>query len=172
MRPAETIGGLEDEPFEAAKQLALRLLSAAPRTVDQLSQRLRRAGFDPQVIHRAVERLTELGLLNDQVFAQDLAEKAAARGKGSEAIQRDLAAKGIPWALAKAVAAEHKDPELEEASALQAAERKARSLSSLPRHAASVRLARFLMGRGFDQELVKKVCEQVLGEREEASTID
>ena len=53
---------------------ALRLLAVRPRSRRELETRLRSAGFDPERVAEELARLEEVGLLDDERFAQEFAE--------------------------------------------------------------------------------------------------
>src|SRR5882757_7519157 len=59
----------ETDP-EAVLAAAARFLEVRPRSVVEVRRRLRSAGYAAALIERAVERLVELGLLDDAAFAR------------------------------------------------------------------------------------------------------
>jgi regulatory protein len=115
---------MSDDAFEAAAA-ALR---HADRSRAELDERLARAGFDEEARHSALERLQEVGWLDDGRTAAGRAASLAARGYGDAYIRADLTRRG----LAADEAIEGLEPEPERAR----------------RHAA--RGAAWLARRGFD----------------------
>src|SRR6266511_2936995 len=76
-------GGLEDRTAaseEAAHAAALWLLESRARTRLELRQRLERRGFEAEAIERALDRLTGVGLVDDEAFARDLAASRVEQG--------------------------------------------------------------------------------------------
>ena len=82
--------------FEAARDIALRRLERSLACRSQVQQALERKQVDPDLIEQVLDRLEEVGLLDDLAYAQTLArtrfrEKFAAR----RAIARELKTKAI-----------------------------------------------------------------------------
>ena len=137
-------------PADVAWQRALRLLAARDRTTAEIRARLDAHGIAPEHVAATVRRLLDLQYLDDARYAHDAAATAARRGYGSERARTDLIAKGIDTPLAAtAVAAAFAD---EPALARQALTRR---FPNPPHDArARARAARFLLGRGFSDDVV------------------
>ena len=84
----------EHEPA-CARERALRVLGYRERSVKELSKRLGDDGYPPAVVQALVERMSELGLVNDERFASAWARARIAAGFGPDRIARELAAKGV-----------------------------------------------------------------------------
>src|SRR6266536_2690094 len=91
---------------DAAHAAALRLLEARARTRLELEQRLEQRGFEARAVAAALDRLAEVGLVDDQAFARDLAEIRAAEGVDAPRIALDLRDRGVDPEMAVAVADE------------------------------------------------------------------
>jgi Uncharacterized protein conserved in bacteria len=75
---------------------ALRLLAVRPRTRRELESRLRHAGFEDAEVSSELDRLEEVGLLDDGAFARELADHhLKVRGSGRRAVAGALASKGV-----------------------------------------------------------------------------
>src|SRR5664280_1390278 len=75
---------------------AARYLELRSRSVDEIRRHLRAARFPESLVEPAIARLVELGLLDDLAFAQAWVEsRDRARPRGSQALRRELALKGI-----------------------------------------------------------------------------
>jgi len=75
---------------------ALRLLSVRPRSRRELQTRLLRAGFDAEEVGQELSRLEEVGLIDDEAFARQVAEhEVVVRGSGRRAVVDRLMAKGV-----------------------------------------------------------------------------
>ena len=89
--------------------VALDLLTGRRLTVEELRQRLRRRGFSDVECEETVERMTQLGLLNDGVYARDLAADMLTYGKHGPAgirarlLRRGVASEDIDEVLSEAV---------------------------------------------------------------------
>jgi SOS response regulatory protein OraA/RecX len=89
---------------------AARFLEARSRSVDEVRKHLTAAAFPPALVERAVERLLELGMLDDRAFATAWVEsRDRARPRGQVALRRELAIKGIDRETVTAVLAERND---------------------------------------------------------------
>jgi regulatory protein len=159
-----------DEPawarLEAAAQAeqtmraAMRLLDTRPRSADEVRQRLRRKGSPPESIEPAIERLSELGLLDDAAFSRLWVEsRQRQRPRGARALRDELRRKGVDRATIEAALAESAvDPAGEAALAEQVAR------DALPRYARSPdrasfqrRLGGLLQRRGFSLHVISPI---------------
>lgn len=81
-------------------EAAARFLEARSRSVHEVRRRLTGAGYRPDLVDGAVARLTELGMLDDEVFAQAWVEsRDRARPRGERAIREELRVKGLDRAV-------------------------------------------------------------------------
>jgi len=77
-------------------EAAARFLEARPRSVAEVRRRLGQAGYRPELIEGAIERLTELGVLDDEQFARQWVEsRDRAHPRGEHALIVELRQKGI-----------------------------------------------------------------------------
>jgi regulatory protein len=84
---------------------AARVLSARSQTVSELRQKLRRRAARAEDVPRALERLKQLGYLNDQRFAESFASwRRENQGLGKTRVVRDLLARRVAPAVAKRAA--------------------------------------------------------------------
>jgi regulatory protein len=75
---------------------AARYLELRTRSIDEVRRHLGAARFPASIVEEAIARLVELGLLDDLAFAQAWVEsRDRARPRGSQALRRELALKGI-----------------------------------------------------------------------------
>ena len=87
--------GAVDDP-EIVLQAAARFLEARPRSVAEVRRRLGRAGYRSGLIQGAITRLTELGMLDDAVFAAQWVEsRDRAHPRGEAALMMELRQLGI-----------------------------------------------------------------------------
>src|SRR6266536_6306795 len=106
-------GGLEDRTAaseEAAHAAALLLLESRARTRLELRQRLERRGFEAEAIERALDRLTGVGLVDDEAFARDLAASRVEQGVDAPRSVVELKDRGIAPDLAVRIAEESAPP--------------------------------------------------------------
>lgn len=149
----------EQETKEAALQKALLLLSYRPRSETEIRQKMSRAGFDPEVIAKVLDRLRETGLVRDESFAREWVEnRSALRPRSRKMLAYELRQKGVAEeAIEQALETTSEDEDL----ALQAARRYAHKLSAAEWQEFHRRLASFLARRGFAYETAKTVVRQV-----------
>ncbi len=156
---------LERDLREQAHEIALRFLSYRPRSEQEVADHLRRKGFDARTVEAELERLRNVGLVDDRAFAQFWVEnRTAFRPRSRRALQAELRRKGIPPAIIQEVLQEASPDE--RALALRLARERARRLRGLDPLTFRRRLAGYLIRRGFDGELVMEILRTL--EREGA----
>ena len=140
-----------------ARVQALRLLARAARTRRGLARKLATRGFARPAIRHAVERMSELGYLDDRAFAESWMRSRLSAGKdGAAALYRGLLARGVARPLAEEVVSDLYSHEEEV--------RHARRLAAgLSRSAAIRRLA----GRGFRSRAIAAVIREIPGTNRE-----
>lgn len=77
-------------------EAAARFLEARSRSVTEVRRRLGQAGYRAELVDGAIQRLTELGMLDDEQFARTWVEsRDRARPRGERAMRDELRLKGI-----------------------------------------------------------------------------
>jgi regulatory protein len=129
---------------------ALEALSRKERTQAELFEWLAAQGFPVEEVTDALERLSELGELDDARFARRYAEdKRELRGWGPERIREALQARGLAGPeIDAALAGDNRDDQLQRATELLA-----RRGDVLGDDAGRSRALAFLTRRGYDYEL-------------------
>jgi len=91
-------------------EAAARFLEARSRSVSEVRRRLGGAGYRPDLVEGAIVRMTELGMLDDEVFARAWVEsRDRARPRGERAIRDELRLKGIDRETVDTVLGERRD---------------------------------------------------------------
>ncbi|WP_433734536.1 recombination regulator RecX [Nocardia sp. CA-129566] len=150
---------------EQAKEACLRLLAVRARSRAELAQRLAAKGFPPDITERALDRFTEVGLIDDAAFAEQwVHSRHTFSGKGKQALARELRRKGISQSdAAPALAAITADDEEERAA--QLVRRKLRTMPpNLDRDKAIRRLVGMLARRGYPQSTAFTVVKAELAQ--------
>jgi regulatory protein len=81
---------------EQARALCLRLLTARARTRAELAGQLNKRGYPAHVSAKVLNRLTEVGLVDDADFAQQWVQSRQANAsKGKRALGAELRTKGL-----------------------------------------------------------------------------
>ena len=146
----------EAEARADAISAALRLLSYRPRSETELRQRLARRGAPPDLVDSTIQRLRELGLVDDAAFARAWVEsRERASPRGQRLLRQELRAKGVNSDASREVVEGVDEAE----AALHASARRAASLSGLPDAEFRRRLGDFLRRRGFDYETIRLTVE-------------
>ena len=170
MRPApDRDGGPEgdsDPPpdYEArAHDICLRLLTVRARTRVELAAALARRGIPEEPVERVLDRLAEVGLVDDAAVAQAVVETYTARGLARRAVAAKLHQRGVPDdAVGAALAGLPPDQEIDGARALVS--RRQRQLSGLPPQTQARRLAGQLARRGYSAEVVSRVVREAVAQ--------
>jgi regulatory protein len=140
---------------------ALRLLAVRPRARRELESRLRRAGFDTAEVSSELDRLEDVGLLDDGAFARELADHLTVRGSARRGVAGALASKGVSrQTIEQTLAGLEGD---ESVRALEVATERARRLTSLRPEVAYGRLVSFLARRGYDGGVSREAARAALG---------
>ncbi len=148
----------QDERVKA-RDAALKLLDYRMRTVKEVEEKLKEKGFSSQTIEETVSTLEEYRFLDDVTYAKDYLKGRIAQ-RGIRVIEQELSRKGVDKEITRELSEDLEDEEYE--AALFACRKKYRNLSS--RESDSRRLKekvyRFLMSRGYNYDLIKKVYEE------------
>lgn len=142
-----------DDP-QVVFDAALRFLEARSRSVAEVRRRLASAGYRPELIEGACERLVGLGLLDDEAFAQAWIEsRDRARPRGELALRRELGLKGVDRTLVDELLGARREeaPEVDAAAAERLLAKHARTLERVADPRARRQRAYALLARnGFD----------------------
>jgi regulatory protein len=145
------------DPVTQAREICLRQLAARARSRAELAAVLAREGVEPGVAAVVLDRLTEVGLIDDEAFAEAVvASGRANRGLARRALAAELRRRGVDeQASAAALAAVA--PEEELASARELVARRLRSMRAQPPEVRARRLTAMLARKGYPSELIAQV---------------
>jgi regulatory protein len=152
-----------EHPRTPVKDRALRLLAVRSRSRAELRERLLRAGYHPSEIEGAIADLEDVGLIDDERFAREMAAKDRRRGLGRRAGLASLRGKGVDRALAEQITEETQADD-EEARAVEVARARVGRLRNLDPPVARRRLLGFLLRRGYEGETARLAARRVLEE--------
>ena len=143
-----------DNLEERARNIVLRLLEKGPKTSVQLLEVLAANEIPIEIAKPLIERFTEVELINDELYAKDLAD-ASRRTKGlaRSMVKRKLESKGLDRELINQVASEITDED-ELAVATELAIKRFGQLGHLDSDVRNRRLVGFLQRRGFGSSIV------------------
>lgn len=104
------LGGIEDPAV--VLEAALRFLEARPRSVAEVRRRLTGAGYREDLVTAAIERLGDLGMLDDAAFAALWVEsRDRARPRGERALRTEMRRRGVDLPTIDAVIESRMDRE-------------------------------------------------------------
>ena len=153
-----------DADVEAvARTIALRKLTARACTRHELDHALQAKKVPRAAIDAVLDRLEEVGLVDDASFAADwVVSRQQRRHLSRRVLRRELQAKGVERSEIDS-ALDHVDLDAELRSARELVERKRAVMSGLSREVQYRRLAGMLSRRGFDTATTTRVLTEVLG---------
>jgi regulatory protein len=163
-------------------EAAARFLEARSRSVSEVRRRLTGAGYRADLVEGAIERMTELGMLDDEAFARAWVEsRDRARPRGERAIREELRRKGLDRDVIDGVLADRRMGVREGTSDPDADTEPARSADTvaaerlIARHARALarvadprqrrqRAYGLLARNGFDPETCREVAAGVIAD--------
>ena len=170
-------------------EAATRFLEARSRSVAEVRRRLTSAGYRTDLVEDAIVRLSELGVLDDDVFARLWVEsRDRARPRGERALRDELRLKGIERSLVDSVLEDRRsgglgaaDPDAadpdepsrspDRVAAERVIERHARALGRIADPRQRRQRAYALLARnGFDPETCREVAATVAAWDEDAGS--
>ena len=164
---ATTDSGSDADPESVARSIVLRKLAARAHTRAELERVLKTKRVPEEAIDTVLDRMVEVGLVDDEVFARDWVEsRQRRRFLSKSALRQELTRKGVEREeIESAVGAVGAEDELAAARAL--AEKKAPALAKLDPQVRYRRMAGLLGRRGFSSGVVGRVLSEKLGDRAE-----
>jgi len=152
---------LDSDQEKQALITSLRLLAASPKSRRGLQKKLEAKGYAREIIEKTLIRLEQQGVVNDQMFAQDLFQNLSARRfSGRKRIAFEMERRGVGTATVRELLEGYK-PEEERAKAFEVARLKRERWMRLDKPKRRKRIYDFLVRRGFDFSLSKEVTDEI-----------
>lgn len=107
-----------ESDLKRAKSRALWYLSRQDHSEKALLEKLKRGGFSDKACSSAVDRMKELDLIDDQRYAENLAEYLSSAGVSRRELYFKLINKGISSDLARGVLSDDETDEVDKIKAL------------------------------------------------------
>jgi regulatory protein len=140
---------------------ALGLLAVRQRSRRELERRLVQAGFEPEAVVAELDRLTAVGLVDDEAFARAVVEsRVGRRGESRRAVAGKLALAGVDRTVAE-VALDGAGID-EQAVADRLALTRVSRLAGLDPRVAFQRLSGFLARRGYAYDIAQRAARRAL----------
>jgi regulatory protein len=151
---------------EQARALCLRLLTARARTRDELARQLLKRGYPDDVSRRVLDRLTEVGLIDDADFAEQwVRSRRINAGKGKRVLAAELRRKGVDnEVIDEALADIDAGAERQRAEQLVADKLRRERLDDGDDTKVARRLVGMLARRGYSQTMAFDVVKVALAE--------
>ena len=150
------------DPEARARQICLRLLTAAPRTRAQLAQAMRRGGVSAEAAEAILVHFTDAGMIDDAAFARAWVEsRHHSRGLSKRSLSTELKRQGIQAEEIRE-AIDVLDPEQEAATARYLVERKMASTRGRPPETRARQAASLLARKGYPPGLVFRLIREVM----------
>jgi regulatory protein len=157
----------EPDPYDVARQIVLRQLAMVPRSRAELLQKLAQRGCTPDVAGAVLDRMTQVGLVDDEAYAHMLVRsQQAGRGLAKRALARELRTKGIEGELAESALSSISDEdERDRARAL--VDKKLRAMHGLGIEVQTRRLAGMLARKGYSSSMTFAVIREAIADAPE-----
>jgi regulatory protein len=165
--PDLTEEGREPDPEDVARAIVLKQLSMAPRSRQQLADKLRQRNCPEDVATRVLDRMEAVGLVDDEAYAQMVVRsKQATRGLSKRALAHELRDKGVADATIDDALGSI-DAESERALAEQLAQKTMRRLAGLDPQVQARRLSGVLGRKGYPPSVVYAVVRDAVNDAPE-----
>lgn len=161
-KEAADAGGGRPDPQEAAREICLRLLTAAPRTREQLASALRRRRVPDEVAEAVLGRLADVRLIDDAAFARAWVEtRHHGRGLARRALSAELRQRGVAAEEVRAAVGSLRDQD-ELAAARRLVARRVEASQGRPLPARVRHLVGMLARKGYPAGLAYQVVREAL----------
>lgn len=157
----------EPDPQDVARAIVLRQLTMAPRSRSQLEDKLAAKGCEDHVAKVVLDRMQEVGLVDDEAFAgMVVRSQHAGRGLARRALSQELRRKGVQDDIAQS-ALEQIDDEGERERARALVLKKMRSMHGLDATVQTRRLAGMLARKGYSSSMSWSVIKEAIADAPE-----
>ena len=147
--------------------VAYRYLSYRPRSEGEMEQRLRKRGFEPEVIERTIEKLKEQDIINDYAFARFWKDaQLSHKPKSKRLIIKELIDKKVEEGIIKQVTEGIDD----ERNAYTLGSNRAQTLAHLDYTSFRRRLENVLSYRGFSYGVIRHTIDILWKERDQGGS--
>lgn len=137
------------EEDQRARQIVLRQLAVGPRTRQQLAVKLRDQDIPEDVLAAVLDRMTDVGLVDDEAFAEMFVRsQQEIKGLAGAAVRHELRRKGVPEEIVERALSEI-TPERERPRAEALVAKRLGTMRGLSREVQVRRLAGFLARKGY-----------------------
>ena len=148
-----------EDPVQQAKDICLRLLTVRPRTRAELAQALASKEVEESVVSKVLDRLDEVGLIDDAAFAEVwVRSRHNYQGLSRRALAFELRRKGVDDDSAQEALATV-DSDAEEERARELVRKRLRSMGDAEEAVNVRKLVGMLARKGYGQGLAYRVVK-------------
>ena len=157
----------EPDAYDVARQIVLRQLALSPKSRQQLRDKLRTRNCPDDVAEAVLDRMTDVGLVDDEAYAGMLVRsQQAGRGLAKRALARELHTKGVDDETARATL-ESIDPDAEREQAERLVAKRLKAMHGLEPVVQTRRLAGMLARKGYPADLAMAVIRAAIADAPE-----
>ena len=161
--PSGPVDAPDADPYDVARTIVLRRLSAAPRTRADLADDLASRGVEQDVAEAVLDRFVEVGLIDDAEFARMWVDsRQRVRGTARPVLRQELRQRGVSDDVI-ATALEQIDADQERGAAERLVRSRLGATARLDPAARTRRLVGLLVRRGYASGMAFGVVREVLG---------
>ena len=152
----------DEDNYIKCKNTALKTIERTYKSEKELSQKLALKGYDDHIINRTINFMKEYNLLNDNNYAT-MYVKDKSRNIGKKKIKYSLLQKGIDEEIIESELEKINNDEVK-AIVYEMALKKYKVFSKRENdnYKLTQKLYRFLMGKGYDYDLIKDVVKSIV----------
>jgi regulatory protein len=169
LEPSQVEALTSAQTAQSCLEVALRYLNYRPRSEQELRQRLSQRGFDQETIAQAIQRLKEMGQVNNLAFAQFWVEnRQSFRPRSRLRLRQELQVKGVERETIETVVSGLDDEE----NAYLVARKKQTAWAGSDAQAWRRRMGAYLSRRGFSYGVIKDALKRLAGDSLESARLD
>lgn len=149
-----------ESAYKKALNYSLNLLGRYYKTKQELKKKLKEKEYESDIIAAVIEKLEDLGYLNDENYAEAFvrSKKETSQGLNRKTLYNKMLMKGLDRELIQESLEKADIDEYE--NALKAAEKKLKNLKG-NKHEKKAKLYSYLYSKGFDYETCSKVLNNI-----------
>lgn len=154
------------EHYHAVKEASFRYLGRRDHASFEIKQKLKKKGFDEDVIDQALEELSDKGYLNDENFSvKFITEKSELNQWGRKKIESELYKKGVHRKTIQQTLNSFFENLSQDQICLDLViKRKRHFLREEDTHKRKMKIYNYLAGRGFTSSDIKKAMPKIAAE--------
>ena len=156
----------DEDNYIKCKNTALKTIERTYKSEKELVQKLALKGYDDHIINRTINFMKEYNLLNDNNYAT-MYVKDRSRNVGKKKIKYSLLQKGIDEEIIESELEKINNDEVK-VTVFEMALKKYKVFSKRENdnYKLTQKLYRFLMGKGYDYDLIKDVVKSIVKSEE------